>query len=196
MKKTAFTLSEVLLVLSVIGVVAALTIPTLVQKTSDGHYRSAWKKEFSTLSQVTTLVLLNDQSDLSLDEANNISQYGHFKKYLSYIKDYGSNTSCGALSALVPNYSIKDLSGGSPSNCNLDDGVLGLSDGTILIFNNVPALIFADVNGVKPPNVIGKDVFGVRVYSSFIKPLGYTGDGYENTCSTSGYSCSADYLYK
>lgn len=49
-----FTLAEVLLVLSVIGVVAALTIPTLIQKVNDDQYKVKWKKTYSVVSQIGT----------------------------------------------------------------------------------------------------------------------------------------------
>ncbi|MBQ8460291.1 type II secretion system protein [bacterium] len=50
-KKVAFTLAEVLITLGIIGVVAALTIPTLIANTRSQQYRSQFKKTISTLSQ-------------------------------------------------------------------------------------------------------------------------------------------------
>lgn len=55
MKKRGFTLSEVLLVLSVIGVVASLTIPTLIQKISSDQYKTGWKKAYTTVSQAAIM---------------------------------------------------------------------------------------------------------------------------------------------
>lgn len=48
----AFTLSEVMLVLSVIGVVAALTIPGIVQNLNESGYKTTYKKAFATANQV------------------------------------------------------------------------------------------------------------------------------------------------
>ena len=42
--KRAFTLSEVLITLMIIGVVAAMTIPTLMQTFQDYFYKIAYKK--------------------------------------------------------------------------------------------------------------------------------------------------------
>lgn len=39
MKKTAFTLAEVLITLGIIGIVAAMTIPTLIQKNFETNSR-------------------------------------------------------------------------------------------------------------------------------------------------------------
>lgn len=49
--RNAFTLSEILLVLSVIGVVASLTIPTLTKSSQDQAQKTAFKKAYSVASQ-------------------------------------------------------------------------------------------------------------------------------------------------
>ena len=55
--KKAFTLAEVLIVMGVIGVVAALTIPTLVANIKSARYRTQFKKSISTPAQVGKLNL-------------------------------------------------------------------------------------------------------------------------------------------
>lgn len=49
-KFTAFTLAEVLITLGIIGVVAALTIPALMNQTNDKEFIVAWKKAYSSIS--------------------------------------------------------------------------------------------------------------------------------------------------
>ena len=51
----AFTLAEVLTTLMVIGVVAAMTIPTLINSTEDQQHRVALKKAISVLGQAIQL---------------------------------------------------------------------------------------------------------------------------------------------
>ncbi|MDD3237319.1 MAG: prepilin-type N-terminal cleavage/methylation domain-containing protein [Candidatus Gastranaerophilales bacterium] len=51
MKKKAFTLAEVLITLVIIGVIAAITIPSLLNKTNQQEYRVGAKKAYSVLSQ-------------------------------------------------------------------------------------------------------------------------------------------------
>ena len=46
-----FTLAEVLITLGIIGVVAAMTIPTLIANTNGAKFRSQFKKTLSTLNQ-------------------------------------------------------------------------------------------------------------------------------------------------
>lgn len=53
--KGAFTLAEVLITLGIIGVVAAMTIPTLIANTRGAQYRSRLKKAISTISQAAKM---------------------------------------------------------------------------------------------------------------------------------------------
>lgn len=53
--KRAFTLAEVLITLGIIGVVAAMTIPTLIANTRGAQYRSRLKKAISTISQAAKM---------------------------------------------------------------------------------------------------------------------------------------------
>ena len=53
--KRAFTLAEVLITLGIIGVVAAMTIPTLIANTRGVQYRSRLKKAISTISQAAKM---------------------------------------------------------------------------------------------------------------------------------------------
>lgn len=53
--KHAFTLAEVLITLGIIGIVAAMTIPTLISGITGQRYRSQLKKTISTLNQAVRL---------------------------------------------------------------------------------------------------------------------------------------------
>ncbi len=58
-----FTLAEVLITLGIIGVVAAMTMPTLMNQTNGAQYKAAYKKALSAISQGVTLnVALDDVS--------------------------------------------------------------------------------------------------------------------------------------
>ena len=62
-KRFGFTLAEVLITLGIIGVVAAMTMPTLMNSTQGAQYKAAYKKALSALSQAVTLnVALDDTS--------------------------------------------------------------------------------------------------------------------------------------
>ena len=54
--KKAFTLAEVLITLGIIGVVAAMTIPTLIANTNSAKFKSQYKKTLSALNQAAKMV--------------------------------------------------------------------------------------------------------------------------------------------
>lgn len=64
-KRFGFTLAEVLITLGIIGVVAAMTIPTLVQNTNSVKFISQYKKTLATLSQAGLMALAHHDIDYS-----------------------------------------------------------------------------------------------------------------------------------
>ena len=84
--KKGFTLAEVLITLGIIGVVAAMTIPTLIQNTNSVKFASQFKKSVSTLSQAALMSqaqydvdysLANIGSDGSVDEGTTLPEGFH-----------------------------------------------------------------------------------------------------------------------
>ena len=69
LKKTigmgGFTLAEVLITLGIIGVVAAMTMPTLINSTQGAQYRTAFKKSLTVLSQAVVMNIALNDYDLS-----------------------------------------------------------------------------------------------------------------------------------
>lgn len=82
-KSMAFTLSEILLVLSVIGVVSALTIPTLIQKVSDDQYKTAWKKAYTDVSAVSMRIAVDNGGSLAGVFGTNSSDENIFQNTFS-----------------------------------------------------------------------------------------------------------------
>lgn len=56
MRRKGFTLAEVLITLSIIGVVAALTIPTISRKFEKQQYISQYKEMYSVVSQASKAI--------------------------------------------------------------------------------------------------------------------------------------------
>ena len=50
-RMSGFTLAEVLITLGIIGVVAAMTMPTLMNSTQGAQYKAAYKKALSAIAQ-------------------------------------------------------------------------------------------------------------------------------------------------
>lgn len=74
--KKAFTLSEVLITLGIIGVVAALTIPSVVNNYKKQQFRTGLKKEYSVLLQA--LDMYKEANGEPLKKENCTLQRGAF----------------------------------------------------------------------------------------------------------------------
>ena len=72
-KTEGFTLAEVLITLGIIGVVAAMTIPTLIANTRSQQYRSQFKKTLSTLNQAVRMA----QAQYDFDFAGTDTMYAN-----------------------------------------------------------------------------------------------------------------------
>ncbi|MBR6163646.1 type II secretion system protein [bacterium] len=89
---SAFTLAEVLITLVIIGVIAAITVPTLMNKTNNQEYVSKLKKAYSTLSQATNLIIAEEGTPRAdkggwAKDADNV--YNLYKKHLNNAKECG-----------------------------------------------------------------------------------------------------------
>lgn len=71
MKKAGFTLAEVLITLMILGIIAALTIPSLIQNTQKKEQVVQLKKGLSMINQAITMNYALEQEDLS-DKAGNV----------------------------------------------------------------------------------------------------------------------------
>jgi len=81
-KRFGFTLAEVLITLGIIGVVAAMTMPTLINATQGAQYKAAYKKALSAISQAVTLNLaLEDVDFAQTSEAGTAPDEGSYSIY-------------------------------------------------------------------------------------------------------------------
>lgn len=175
-KNFAFTLAEVLIVLGIIGIIAEITIPVLVQGTQEQEIVSEALNFSSNLQQAILQWKLNancggDARDCFIAQNFQDGQATNFESTIGqnlYITDkvYGTNTK-GWLPA-----DTKDYYGNTNTNVfgkvsrNCANGYMYLTkDGTTFSIDFDPdGLNFTvDVNGVKGPNRMGKDTFSFTV---------------------------------
>lgn len=160
----AFTLAEVLITLGIIGIVAALTIPTLVNNYQKHQTAVALKKLYSVVSQIYS----SAQADVGESSgwkpptadwnsaASKVWWDEYFVPYMAVTKACVTNnpSECWASSS-------KFLDGGSTAYGNswytfvLKDG----SSVMLYAVSSSQAQFFVDVNGAKEPNIVGKDIF-------------------------------------
>lgn len=168
MKKIGFTLAEVLITLGIIGVVAALTAPALVQNAGTAKIGPTLSKVVSTLENANEQILHDE-------DANDLSKIAETtEEYCELLSKYISGSSYEVVKN--ENFISKPVTYDS-SNTNFAWQAfqdLHFSDNTSILFSTFLkpsynkkgsfkgcyALMFIDINGIKiKPNVIGKDMF-------------------------------------
>ncbi len=162
--KKSFTLAEVLITLGVIGIVAAMTLPTLINKHHKQVTVTRLKQSYAIISEAIK------QSEV----VNGSDEYWNYETdgetfYKTYLKNYVKVIGEGALSDLNAHISYKTLNGGTMAAL-IQEGnnyTIKLANGSIIIisnrvFNNYK-LIGIDVNGFANPNQIGKDLFYINI---------------------------------
>lgn len=171
--KKAFTLAEVLITLGIIGVVAALTLPSLIQNQQKRSLEVATKKFYTNMSQAIKHYMADEGVDdlrnttLTAGEWNdeNIANaYAHWtefmNKYFKVVKICDKEQDCFV-------YPYKHYDGSEAWNVIAYDQNYILADGTIigvLPSNSVPATITVDVNGKKGPNRLGYDIWSMSLF--------------------------------
>lgn len=164
MKLNAFTLAEVLITLGIIGVVAALTMPSLIANTRKSEYSSKLKKFYSIMNQAIIM------SELDNGPAGDWIKDGGIE---GDITDEDGNPDFGKNSDVITKYVnqylkpyIKIVSFGS-SNRTIDDdkdhegeAYMIFADGSYVYLHNGDCIDFNyDVNGPKAPNEFGRDIY-------------------------------------
>lgn len=161
-----FTLAEVLVTLGIIGVVSAMTVPTLMQNYQRKSYVTQLHKFYNELSQAL-LQYQTDRNAVNLKEAGLISNESiglFFKNYFKIINDCGSTkTPCfygGNYNKINGNGVLTTTLG---HYLTIADGmsVAYLYSGTDVIFT-----VDVDINGAQGPNIAGRDMFNFAVFNN------------------------------
>ena len=175
-KRAAFTLAEVLITLGIIGVVAAMTMPSLINKYQMKSYEVAFKKQYSVLQNAINYLVL----DSNISACYIFYPIGQIS--YSMVKDDCQALQDSLVSQLNltkiprdPDYTFAKktdvLANGGKTvniNCSYDAAAQGspiysTKDGAIIIFTDIGTsnqpFIIIDVNGKKGPNKWGYDVF-------------------------------------
>lgn len=188
MKKfLAFTLGEILIALSVIGVVAVLVMPSVVI----GQKAAKAKAQFNTAyAQIAKAVQEMDANGTSTDP-NKYKTAGSFypelKKYMKVTNDCGKNSevinSKICVSSNSTDFNYKSRSGqNNLSQSLVNNGAFVTSNGMLIMIDNQDdnpdgLLITVDINGKSNrPNTYGIDVFTFEVIKDGeVLPLGAPG---------------------
>ena len=165
----AFTLAEVLVTLGIIGVVSAMTVPTLMQNYQRQSYVTQLHKVYNEMSQVFQQ-MMTDRNALNLKETgllNTTEQATEtFKNYFKVVQDCGNNFS----PCFASEYRSTTGSSIKPAEANWWSSSFVLADGAAIGLHglidysagNVSypyGYMYVDINGAKGPNIVGRDFF-------------------------------------
>ena len=218
--KVAFTLAEVLITLGIIGVVAALTLPSVIERHQKLETVTKLKRVYSTLSQMqvssfadnglaSDFLTIGDNVD-----AEKTEQY--FKTFwLPYLKSpIIANDNKGFYSKSDPYKQIDGSASGMTFGTRYSLGrvMLSAQDGTIYTvwvmgwelhddgtqtakFRDY-YIVYVDINGTKQPNRYGRDVFAFTISpeNNVVKPYCSNlskGEVNENCSKIGSGSCCA-----
>ena len=179
MRNKAFTLAEVLLTLVIIGVIAAITIPTVYNSTNRAQYKSALKKAIATIAYAIDKHYADTNRSVSDYSDSNGLIDNIFVPNLSIseilddftIEDCSGNvfrTNDGVIYCLTNFSSANSSDYNSP--CNIDN--------TSPCTQTDDANLWIDVNGDKGPNKLTEsaskpnDIYKAAIYSRRVLPYG------------------------
>lgn len=192
----AFTLAEVLITLGIIGVVAAMTLPALINNYQERVTVTKVKKFYSLINQAMALIV---QENGELDTLGFYEDYEDhyiygnpnklaslFKSHLKVLKDCGTSADC------IPSLTYRVYNNSQWVNYGNNKAYykMILADGTYLWMRTNTSTscrsrdvmlsgiavadacgsVWIDVNGGNPPNVIGEDAFYFVILKNSIIP--------------------------
>ena len=149
-KKSGFTLAEVLVTLMIIGVIAAMTIPSLMQSTAQQEYKTALKKAVSMLNQAITMNYALDGIDASDSNYTGAKVKDLLIKRLNVMSQDGS----GFYTADGMYFKTSGATATHTANpcSNASETIEDMNKTT-----NICSVVNVDVNGRKGPNRFSPD---------------------------------------
>ena len=212
--KNAFTLAEVLITLGIIGIVAAMTMPMLIGKYKKQVTVTQLKKAYTVLSQMV-LQSQEDNGPVYFSTSENVNATVVENFFKLYWLPYFNSPTVAKEGEYIygKGYAFNTLEGTEADTniyTNYSQGRIYFTtnDGTayfVFIMNwdreydeegNLISLtakygtiqqVWIDLNGIKPPNTLGKDVFIFVVYfdNNIVRPYGY-----DKTTNQINFNCS------
>lgn len=158
-----FTLAEVLITIAIIGVVAALTIPTLVTNVQEDQFKIAYKKAYSEASQALQSLVAEDElvPTIMYGDLGNRANYIKFMNKFNVVKQCDNSNYSGCW---APNETV-DAAWGLPFAslnclCFVDNA------GRVWCESSYSSYFMLDTNCFKGPNQFGKDRSVIWIDSS------------------------------
>ncbi len=178
--KKAFTLAEVLITLGIIGIVAAMTLPTLIAKHRLKVLHTQFLKAYSDLNNAAKRFEVNNGITVYEYSSNGSSSTDTLKKFMEVFigtkyggrvgTDYDEGTTGSLSFENAIGYTPKNLAGTPQKTHPCDQSIITEEiggrffsiDDSVSRYNPAPEYgpkICVDTNGRKGPNIYGYDWF-------------------------------------
>ena len=219
-RKKGFTLAEVLITIGIIGVVAAMTLPTVINETRDKEYAAARKKALATIGEAVRLITI--QGDIRYAENAGDFVENYLKKQLQIVKtcsnsnlrDCGIETEPNKMVSLAEQKmtmpkTINDLAPGMANGLAIDTASKSygfvMSNGySVNLFYNPSCLsdnkdashwgqdrvcvnAIYDMNGLRKPNTVGKDIGFVTILYPDVRTIAVAPDVVKQDASPANF---------
>ncbi len=172
-----FTLAEVLVTLGIIGVVSAMTVPSLMQNHQRKTYVTQLHKVYTEVQQAS-LQYMADKNAINLREAG-LTNSGKMKDFLTgyfkVVNDCGSQIKQPCFAESYRNLNgtstpSNNANWGESSSVTLASGASILIDAPDTYSKTVDGVtsyyghMLIDINGLQGPNIGGRDMFQAEFY--------------------------------
>lgn len=219
-RKKGFTLAEVLITIGIIGVVAAMTLPTVINETRDKVYAAARKKALATIGEAVRLITI--QGDIIYAENAGDFVENYLKKQLQIVKtcsnsnlrDCGIETEPNKMVSLAEKKmtmptTINDLAPGMSNGLATDPASTSygfvMSNGySVNLFYNPSCLsdnkdanhwgqdrvcvnAIYDMNGLRQPNEVGKDIGFVTILYPDVRTIAVAPDVHKQNAASANF---------
>ena len=169
-KNLAFTMAEILITLGIIGIIAAMTLPSLIGVWKDKQFNTAYKKASSDISQAFQEAIFEQ----TLTRANINSKEATAQEFAIMKSKFKVITECPSDREISLCWKKGDtVCGGSCTSGNADDGIdlengapgkecscfIDASGRNWCTYNTTQNIFLVDTNGFSNPNQFGKDRF-------------------------------------
>lgn len=152
----AFTLAEVIIVMGIIGIVAEMTIPTLINNVETQTYKAAYKKAYSDISQAFAQALSDGSMTPRTDVYDSVATAADWSILKAAFKVSKECTAAQLSSCWAQGDTVNDANGGFP-NTGSSQSFIDVSGRSWALYYDQESKFFVDTNGFKAPNKFGKD---------------------------------------
>ena len=188
--KKGFTITELVVAMMLVAGIAMILMPSLVSNNEKQVYATALKKLYAQLQQTNQAVGMLQARGRIPQGAITITTYKNAVEQTTNLIapiDANDTDTIKNQKNQKKNSYLSGYSGVIPASCTLPTSdtmkednctsALILKNGMFLFFDSVKidgvnrGLIIADINGKKPPNTPGKDIFYFSIKDNAIVPL-------------------------